>query len=160
VVEQKPEDARQGPRWAIFSWLILRNSDLSLYLKRFRIIQTPWFGVYIHWIYSTDSGRDLHDHPWPFVSVLLRGWYTEQIATELAENRLFVTEHAVQWINRKPATGLHRITWLSRTPIVTLVFAGRRCREWGFMREDGVWVIAEKYFKQGNGMWKESKLPV
>ena len=33
--------------------------------------------VRIHHILSSDSDRVLHDHPWPFVTMILRGGYFE-----------------------------------------------------------------------------------
>lgn len=38
------------------------------------------FGAYLHHIDRPDPGFDLHDHPWPFVSIILRGGYTEEYA--------------------------------------------------------------------------------
>lgn len=37
------------------------------------------FGVAIrlHCIHSPDLDREMHDHPWTFASVVLRGWYAE-----------------------------------------------------------------------------------
>lgn len=70
--------------------LRLRRGDGRLYLtrrgwstddlhKRWRWIpEFSWFGIYIHHITAPDPGPDLHDHPWPFVSIILKGWYVEQ----------------------------------------------------------------------------------
>ena len=37
----------------------------------------PWIGARVHVICSSDDDRAFHDHPWPFISLLLRGSYTE-----------------------------------------------------------------------------------
>ena len=57
--------------------LRLRRSDGRLYLARSGFDLKP-FGVYLHHITAPDPGPDLHDHPWPFVSIVLKGWYVEE----------------------------------------------------------------------------------
>jgi hypothetical protein len=49
------------------------------YLVRLRIVQTPWFGIYLHDIHEDDGDRDPHNHPWSFLSFVLRGYYTERV---------------------------------------------------------------------------------
>lgn len=53
--------------------------DGRTFLRR-RGVDLRWFGVLVHQIDAPDPGIDLHDHPWPFVSIILRGGYTEQAA--------------------------------------------------------------------------------
>jgi hypothetical protein len=48
------------------------------YLRRWYLIETPWFGLKLHHILRSDQpNRGFHDHPWSFVSFKLRGSYTE-----------------------------------------------------------------------------------
>ena len=42
-----------------------------------RLLQKLGIAVRIHHILRSDQGRDPHDHPWPFVTVILRGGYFE-----------------------------------------------------------------------------------
>lgn len=42
------------------------------YLKRWRIVRTPLFGIYPHKFERSDDPRALHDHPWPSVSLVLK----------------------------------------------------------------------------------------
>jgi hypothetical protein len=39
--------------------------------------------MYVHWIYQPDDDRDPHDHPWPFVSFVIRGGYAERLFADL-----------------------------------------------------------------------------
>jgi hypothetical protein len=39
--------------------------------------QYPWIGARVHTILSSDDDRALHDHPWAFVTIILRGGYVE-----------------------------------------------------------------------------------
>lgn len=132
-------------RWAFFQRYDIRGPDGSLYMRRLRLIQTPWFAVYLHKIVRPDADRELHDHPWDFVSLILRGGYIEE--TE-GRGPGFTYRQKV-W--RKPfrlvrhkAEDFHRIDALSDVPAWTLVFCGRRRREWGFKTDKG-WVRWDQY---------------
>lgn len=150
----RPERATaRGYRWALLSWFEvpdLIQRDL-VYLRRLRIIQTPWFGIYLHWIYLPDADRDPHDHPWPFVSWVLRGGYTEQIHTRFSVAGQTVTRVAhrkwARWsVHRMGITTAHRILTLEPNT-VTLVLVGRRSRSFGFWTLDG-WVPWRRYVAQ------------
>jgi hypothetical protein len=60
---------------------ILGRSDItfggSTYMRRWRILHTKWFGVRIHNILRSDYDRELHDHPFTFITFILRGGYFE-----------------------------------------------------------------------------------
>lgn len=141
--------SQQGPRWACFSWLLLDNEDGSRYMDRFRSIQTPWFGLYVHWLYSGDSGHDLHDHPWWFFSFLLKGRYEEECGEVMVEDGEFLGLkrwiNKVNWFNYKRPTDLHRVTKVTNGPVITLVLAGPRSRQWGFVDPFGKWILAENH---------------
>lgn len=118
--------------------------DDSLYLWRLRILETPWFGIYLHRIFRSDSDRELHDHPWPFVSFVLRGYYLEEVPLRRQPfafggvRRATANEiRRVQWFNFKRATDFHRISFLSRRQVWTLVVRGLRARGWRFQTDDG-----------------------
>ena len=141
--------------WSLWRWYdIIINGDL--YLTRLTLFKTPWFSVKVHWIHKPDPDRDLHDHPWPFASFILRGWYKElecrrpdmrgiwmrfaqgpacKEVTEVADRRYPVVERLVRWFNTKDTRAAHRIT--SASPkLVTLVFTGPKTKEWGFYDEE------------------------
>lgn len=98
-------------RW----WLLPRNRVLNLYLHKFL---------------RDDDDRALHDHPWWFVSLVLRGGYVEK--TEAGETRRRAGSVAF-----RPATWRHRVV-LERDavgeviPCWTLILTGRKSRTWGF----------------------------
>jgi hypothetical protein len=52
------------PLQASSKWVFFQRSDIpskinkeDVYLRRLRVVQTPWFGVYLHWIYESDNDR-------------------------------------------------------------------------------------------------------
>jgi hypothetical protein len=124
------------------------------YLTRWRIVQTPWFGVYLHRMDGPDPRPTLHDHPWNFTSIILRGGYTE--ATSYRPFDVLVgpawghvhgswETHRRGRLNRKAATDAHTITCLVRIPTWTLVFVGRRRRVWGYIDPDGTWTAFDEH---------------
>lgn len=56
-------------------WFFGRE-DLGGYMKRL-LLKTPWFTLRFHRILRSDEGRDFHDHPWEFSSLILSGGYVE-----------------------------------------------------------------------------------
>jgi hypothetical protein len=64
---------QRSPRWAFMRRFRLTTAEGDTYLDRLRVVQTPWFGIYLHRLGTPDPGLDLHDHPWPFVSIILVG---------------------------------------------------------------------------------------
>lgn len=122
------------------NWAIMASFDIScddgLYLRRLRIIQTPWFGVYLHEMHAPDADRDLHDHPYDFYSVILKGGYWEQVNETPAEDYSTVRDTVGGWPrwsgHLMKKTWAHRIINLIEVPTYTLVFVGKRTRDWGF----------------------------
>jgi hypothetical protein len=112
------------------------------YLRRLRLVETPWFGVFLHKILLPDADRDLHDHPWDFATLILRGGYEEQVPSSgpAAGTRRWRAGSA----HRVRATDLHSVRRLFRVPTWTLVVVGRRQRAWGFAT-DGGWMSADAY---------------
>lgn len=123
-------------RWAFMQRFEVPNyDDDSLYLIRIRLIQTPWFGIYLHRFDGPDPRATLHDHPWAFLSIILRGGYIER---RLDTMTMQVNEtRRVRWFNVMPKTGAHAIMSLLRVPSWTLMFVGRRKRVWGYWEPEG-----------------------
>src|SRR5882757_10670128 len=60
----------------MFKSRIIYREDGKPYLKRFYILRTPWVRIRVHHIMLSDYDC-LHDHPWNFVSIILKGSYVE-----------------------------------------------------------------------------------
>jgi hypothetical protein len=139
-----------SPRWAFLEGFEVPDFDNPevTYLARIRIIQTPWFGVYVHRLGTPDARKSLHNHPWPFVSFLLRGQYTEMVpcnCEELTICQHYAVPRRVRFMNIKPYNkSWHWIDEVHRTPVWTLVFVGRRRRTWGYMERDATYYDFDK----------------
>lgn len=121
-----------------FAYDELRHSDNSLYMRRWRILDISWLGGFrLHHIIRGDADRHLHDHPFSFFSIILRGGYNELLQYAKTERRISKTNS----INK---FSFHRITW-TQPNTWTLVFHTRKSKPWGFL-VDGKFVEADEYF--------------
>lgn len=130
-----------------------RNPDFVIgppgepYLIRWWLIpRNPLCNIYAHLILRSDDDRALHDHPWGFISIILRGNYAEWRTDKLGEYRWHYIAGDV--LLRSPRT-LHRIAIDPQRSALSLVITGPRIRQWGFQTKDG-WVHWQQYLDQSN----------
>jgi hypothetical protein len=143
---------------------ILRREDGEPYLIRYSF---P-FGIKLHHILKSDDAC-MHDHPWGFVSVILRGGYTEQRVVEWhslddynfekhgsnfivdpSRDRFGIWEkkwYGVGSILKREPNSTHRLE-LSK-PCWTLVFTGKKVKQWGFFSVKG-WIPWYRYKQNQN----------
>lgn len=88
---------------------------------------------------APDPGIDLHDHPWKFHSLILRGGYIEERADIRTPTETRSHAWAAGTLHSFPLTDCHRIVLLEKKPTWTLVFRGPIRRRWGFYEPAG-WV--------------------
>lgn len=141
---------RQGKddrvRWALMSSYDIPCGN-RLYLRRLRLIQTPWFGIFLHETWHRDQDRDPHDHPWTFWTFVLKGGYEEIVVSPDRSYRRSHPRFSFKHLNK---TWFHRIIELHNSPTWTLMFVGPRTREWGFLLPDDSWQVWHEY-KETNG---------
>jgi hypothetical protein len=141
---------RSGTRWCVWRWTEVDPDGDGPYLTRLNIVQTPLFSIMLHWIHRPDPQPDMHDHPVSFLSIVLRGWYREQVPFgRIIDVRRIKT---VKWFNFKRATDAHCIIDV-KSPLITLVITGPVRREWGFYTSNE-WVPWREYAR------KRTSLPV
>ncbi len=159
---------RWNQRWGINTTMTLKASDGDVYLFRRRLIQTPLFGVYLHDVLEGDEiVENLHSHPFPFVSMILRGGYTEKVGFpkrlpvaafphEESEDIWVLTDQAEithrRWgLNVFPRGAAKVHTIIEAKPQTkTLVLTGRRKDSWGwFVEGHGIVHWSEFLIEQG-----------
>ena len=133
----------------------LYRSHLGNYMHRW-IARCPWGTLRLHHVLTSDEGRDFHDHPFDFASLILRGGYLEHVPgcgciPVLPEGK-HVTHAASPCrvyrpgtIVRRKAEDFHRLELLDG-PALTVVLAGPYRRAWGFKTAAG-WVPYEEYHR-------------
>lgn len=140
----------------LIRWLFLTKEIVSkeggVHFRRYRLLSTPWFNIYVHQILRSDEEKHFHDHPWSFTSYILKGSYWERW-TEYPDHPYQLDS---TYSSEPPAPGMkvrrvikhhaedaHKLTLL--TPEVwTLVFTSGRERVWGYHTEQG-WIDFKTY---------------
>ena len=129
-----------------------RQSD-EPYLERYYLFlkDRNWFpfNIFLHKFLKGDPD-DVHDHPWPYATLILKGGYYEWIA-ECDENNIKIGETR-HW--RGPghfricsANSFHRIELKEGITAWTMFMPGPHKREWGFL-VNNKWVQHEQYLME------------
>jgi hypothetical protein len=133
-----------GERWSLLHAVKVQALDGTTLIDRFRIIQTPWFGLLLHRLRTADDERALHNHPWPFWSLVLRGGYVEKIEPAPVAGSSGMRVNDTFSLHSFRLDQRHRIAWVA-PGTVTLVLTGRRKQAWGFYTDDARFILAEDY---------------
>lgn len=96
-----------------------------------KLIQKLGFAVRVHEILRSDEGRDPHDHPWPYVTIILRGGYWETRYNDAGE-KLSEEWYGPGSVLYRPAGSWHRLDLGQRRPVITLFITGKYVGTWGF----------------------------
>jgi hypothetical protein len=111
------------------------------------------FNIFVHKFLKSDPD-DVHDHPWPYATLILKGGYHEWVPIFNGQGiKIGETRH---W--RKPGhfricrpSSYHRIELDPNITAWTLFMPGPQVREWGFLigyQEKQRWVHNEKYLQE------------
>ena len=132
--------------------IIMDRASKEPLLTRYYIFlkDRKWFpfNVFIHKFHSSDPG-DVHDHPWPYATLILAGGYYEYVPEFNSKGDMIAeTKH---W--RKPghfrtcsANSYHRIELDPSVTAWTLFMPGPQKREWGFL-VNNKWIHNDIYLE-------------
>ncbi len=101
-------------------------------LRWFLIPRNPFFNIYLHKFVRDDDDRALHDHPWWFISVMLKGGYVETTETGMVARRVGSIAYRCAEYRHRVQLFRNEFGLNIRKPCWTLVITGRKVREWGF----------------------------
>lgn len=125
------------------------KEDRDIYMIRYIVFKTKWFGIYIHRFVRSDDDTH-HDHPWCFFTYMVEDGYAEQIVKKVYYNKVnhywmktTIRTKPGQLLFRK-GTHIHRVILdkhyqmdeLDKAPL-TFVIIGPKYREWGFWSPKG-----------------------
>ena len=107
------------------------------------------FNVFLHKFLKSDPD-DVHDHPWPYATLILKGGYWEWIPHFDTVGRK--TGEYQAWrgpghFRISKANSFHRIELDPNITAWTLFMPGPKQRDWGFLVRNK-WVQWEQYLKQ------------
>ncbi len=133
--------------------IILDRQSSEPLLERYYVFlkDRTWFpfNIFVHKFLKSDPD-DVHDHPWPYATLILKGGYYEWIPQFDKQGNKF-NEIAV-W--RGPgsfrvcgADSYHRIELDPSVTAWTLFMPGPQEKEWGFLVKNK-WVHNEEYLEE------------
>ena len=128
------------------------REDNGPYLERYYLFlrDRSWFpfNVFLHKFLKSDPDH-VHDHPWPYATVILRGGYYEWVPQFDAAGK--ISCEIQKW--RGPgqfricsSESYHRIELKTGVTAMTLFMPGPHQREWGFL-VNNKWIPPEQYFQ-------------
>jgi hypothetical protein len=114
------------------------------YLER-RIVYLFGFTFRLHKFFRGDDDRALHDHPWPFTTFPLTGYwertedgeqYVEAFRFHRRPSRyrhMVLGSHRERWVNQFGVEIREWTRFHTPRPFMTLVVTGRKDRSWGVL---------------------------
>lgn len=132
--------------------VILDRQSNEPYLERYYVFlkdreRFP-FNVFLHKFLKSDPD-DVHDHPWPYATLILKGGYYEW--TPMFNSRGEKIGETRNW--RGPghfrickSTSYHRIELCPNVECWTLFMPGPQQREWGFLVNNS-WISSDEYLE-------------
>ena len=111
------------------------------------------FNIFLHKFLKSDPD-DVHDHPWPYATLILKGGYWEWIPHFDTVGRK-IGEYQV-WrgpghFRVSKANSFHRIELDPDITAWTLFMPGPKQRDWGFLVKNK-WIQWEQYLKQSKSV--------
>ena len=111
----------------------------ELYIDRFWIFRCDLFGLMVHHILRSDQDRELHDHPWDFWSLIIKGSYDEITLKEWTSDELESCRYTWWSLLRRKAKHAHRLELAPFKDTWSLILTFKWRRAWGFYTKNG-WV--------------------
>jgi hypothetical protein len=132
--------------------IVMDRESNEPYLERYYVFLKDRklfpFNVFLHKFLKSDPD-DVHDHPWPYATLILKGGYYEWLP-QFDSNGRKIAEICV-W--RRPghfrvcsANSFHRIELDPDVECWTMFMPGPQKREWGFL-VNNKWIQHEKYLE-------------
>jgi hypothetical protein len=133
--------------------IVMDRVENEPYLERYYLFlrereQFP-FNVFLHKFLKSDPD-DVHDHPWPYATLILKGGYWEWIPhfdTVGRKTGEYQVWRGPGHFRISKANSFHRIELDPDITAWTLFMPGRKCRDWGFLVQNK-WIQWEQYLKQ------------
>ena len=102
----------------------------KLHFRRWEIISTRWFSIYIHGIYAADEDLHLHNHPWNYCSIILKGSFVEEQKTK--EGKIVFNQLRFLDCVTRNKKYYHKIRSLITPEVYTLFIVTKDTDEWGY----------------------------
>jgi len=133
--------------------IVMDRASDEPYLERYYLFlkerESFPFNVFLHKFLKSDPD-DVHDHPWPYATLILKGGYWEWIPhfdTVGRKTGEYQVWRGPGHFRVSKANSFHRIELDPDITAWTLFMPGAKQRDWGFLVRNK-WVQWEEYLKQ------------
>jgi hypothetical protein len=130
--------------------IVMDRQENEPYLERYYLFLKDRkhfpFNIFLHKFLKSDPD-DVHDHPWPYATLILKGGYYEWTpifnneGKKIAERRMWRGPGHFRVCS---ATSYHRIELCQGIDCWTMFMPGPQKREWGFLVKNK-WIHNEEY---------------
>jgi len=123
--------------------LEIKSKTGVLHFRRWKLFGTAWFSVFLHGIYESDKDKHMHNHPWSYCSIIVKGEYVEEyldgsdtkirFRNSRPLRNFYNPKYWPQLFKFQPSTRFHKILKLV-TPVVYSIVIARTndTRLWGY----------------------------
>jgi hypothetical protein len=109
-----------------------------LHFRRYELLKTRFFSIWIHHIFESDKDEHLHNHPWNFISIPFSGEYIELTQSGEKIQKLGV-------LNIRNGKDYHKILKINKGPVKTIFISfGPKSKKWGYL-VNGEHIDFDKY---------------
>ncbi len=138
--------------------LFKKYSNIKGFLKRYTILKIGKLHIRLHTIIDKDRSSLYHNHPFNYLSIILKGGYSE---TLIENNEEKIHKHKFLSIIKRKHTVYHRIDELNGETITLFITFGnygwKAFNTKDEKENDGVFLRfindKEKWAKKENGIW-------
>lgn len=146
---------KQSKAQRLIDWLIALAKrrpyvHLNGYMERWWLIpyNRTGFAVRMHHILRSDHDRAFHDHPWWYLTIILRGGYTE--VRPVYDRSGIYLGPTQRWYGPgsviiRPARSWHRLEVPPGETAWTLFLTGPKRQGWGFLPDPNIKVPWRRY---------------
>ena len=135
----KPYNESSEKGFLLFKRQSIRRATGEKYLERLILIRCMFGAIMFHRIYATDTDC-MHDHPWSFHTILIKGHYKEYFARTEPNGNIFYSSQIVKpWkLQYRPENCTHRLEIPAGVKSVwSIVFTSPKKKSWGFLTPRG-----------------------
>lgn len=142
---------KRRPEWQLWKHQRIHLMSGPLYLERW-VLDFFLFSIRLHCFHRSDDDRALHDHPFGFVTFVLKNGYYD--VTGDGRHKEFMPPGTFKF---RPYTHTHTVELLGdvegeERPAWTLVFTGPVRHRWGFWVRNKLgekrFVNSQRYFRE------------
>lgn len=136
--------------------LEIRSKQGILHFTRWAIFSCKWVSLYIHRFNQSDKDIYLHNHPWNFISVILKGSYFEESLnwswwplypkpkSEFKVKKFLTVSH----MNRKV---FHKVNEILKGPVYSLFLAYGEYQAWYYLVDNSK--VESVIYREKKNIW-------